>query len=94
MILSPAKINLSLKIKKQLKNGYHLLSSHVVFLDLFDKIFIQKSSEDSLKIVGPFGNLLKFKNDNNLITKTINFCRNNELSNNKFNLKVKRNRYF
>ena len=91
MILSPAKINLSLKIKKQLKNGYHLLSSHVVFLDLFDKIFIQKSSKDSLKVVGPFGNLLNFKNDNNIITKTINFCRNNELSNNKFNLTLEKN---
>ena len=41
MILSPAKINLSLKVKAQLKNGYHLLSSHIVFLDLFDKIFIK-----------------------------------------------------
>jgi len=90
MILSPAKINLSLKIKKKLKNGCHLLSSHVVFLDLFDKIFIKKSSKDSLKVVGPFSNLLDFKNDN-LITKTINFCRNNKLSNNKFNVTLEKN---
>ena len=91
MILSPAKINLSLKIKKKLENGFHLLSSHVVFLDLFDKIFIKKSSKDSLKVVGPFSNLLDFKNDNNLITKTINFCRNNKLSNNKFNVTLEKN---
>ena len=40
MILSPAKINLSLAIMGRLKNGYHLISSHVIFLDLFDKIKI------------------------------------------------------
>jgi len=91
MILSPAKINLSLKIKTQLKNGYHLLSSHVIFLDLFDKIFIKKSTEDSLKIIGPFKNLLDFQNDDNLITKTLEFCRNFELTNSKFNVKLEKN---
>ena len=79
--MSPAKINLSLKVKTQLKNGYHLLSSHVIFIDLFDKIFIKKSSKDSLRILGPFGNLLNFQNDDNLITKTLEFCRNNKLTN-------------
>ena len=91
MILSPAKINLSLKVKTQLKNGFHQLSSHIIFLDLFDKIYIQKSSKDSLKIIGPFGNLLNLQNKNNLINKTIIFCRNNELSNNKFNVTLEKN---
>jgi len=91
MILSPAKINLSLRIKSQLKNGYHSLSSHIVFLDLFDKIFIEKSSEDSLKIIGPFGNLLSFQNDDNLITQTLEFCRINKLTNNRFNVTLEKN---
>ena len=91
MILSPAKINLSLKVKTQLNNGYHLLSSHVIFVDLFDKIFIKRSSKDSLKTVGPFKNLLSFQNDNNLITKTLGFCRNFKLTNNKFNIKLEKN---
>ena len=91
MILSPAKINLSLKIKSQLKNGYHILSSHIIFLDLFDKIFIKKSSKDSLKIIGPFSSFLSLQNDSNLITKTIEFCRNNELTNNKFNVTLEKN---
>ena len=53
MILSPAKINLSLQIKEQLKNGYHLISSHMIFLDLFDRIFIENETSDFLKIIGP-----------------------------------------
>ena len=40
MILSPAKLNLSLKIDKILDDGYHSISSHV-FLDLFDRIQIK-----------------------------------------------------
>ena len=91
MILSPAKINLSLKVKAQLKNGYHLLSSHIVFLDLFDKIHIRASSKDTLKIIGPFENLLSFKNDDNLITKTLEFCRNIELTNKKFRVTLEKN---
>ena len=91
MILCPAKINLSLKIKSQLKNGYHLLSSHIVFLDLFDKIFIKKSSNDALKIIGPFESFLNFQNSNNLITKTIDFCKKNELTNNKFDITLEKN---
>ncbi|MFL2815113.1 MAG: 4-(cytidine 5'-diphospho)-2-C-methyl-D-erythritol kinase [Candidatus Puniceispirillales bacterium] len=91
MILSPAKINLSLRIKSQLKNGYHSLSSHMIFLDLFDKIFIEKSSNDSLKIIGPFRNLLNFQNDDNLITKTLEFCRNNKLTSNRFNVTLEKN---
>ena len=91
MILCPAKINLSLKIKSQLKNGYHILSSHIVFLDLFDKIFIKKSSNDALKIIGPFESFLNFQNSNNLITKTIDFCKKNELTNNKFDITLEKN---
>ncbi len=91
MILSPAKINLSLKVKTQLKNGYHILSSHIIFLDLFDKIFLKSSSKDTLKIKGPFKNLLLFQNDNNLITKTLDFCRKNDLTSSKFNVTLEKN---
>ena len=91
MILSPAKINLSLKVKTRLKSGYHLLSSHIIFLDLFDKIYIKKSSKDTIKIIGPFDNLLNSKKGDNLITKTLEFCRNVELTNSKFNITLEKN---
>ena len=35
MILSPAKLNISLKVNNLLNNGYHSISSYVFFLDLF-----------------------------------------------------------
>ena len=91
MILSPAKINLSLKIKTKLKNGYHFLSSHVFFLNLYDKILIKESVKDCLRIIGPFGYLLNLENDNNLITKTLEFCRNSQLTNNKFSITLEKN---
>ena len=50
MILSPAKINLSLKIKTKLKNGYHFLSSHVFFLNLYDKILTPLVTEKSTNL--------------------------------------------
>ena len=90
MILSPAKINLSLKVKTRLKNGYHILSSHIIFLDLFDKLFLKRSSKDELKIKGPFKNLLRFQGDN-LVTKTLEFCRKNDLTNSKFNVTLEKN---
>ena len=48
MVLSPAKLNLSLKVYNLLDNGYHSISSYVFFLDLFDKLFIRKSSQNSV----------------------------------------------
>ena len=37
MILSPAKLNISLNVNGLLDNNYHSISSYVFFLDLFDK---------------------------------------------------------
>ena len=36
-------------------------------------------------------NLLSFQNDDNLITKTLGFCRNFKLTNNEFNVKLEKN---
>ena len=91
MILSPAKVNLSLKVKTRLRNGYHTLSSHIVFINLFDKIFIKRSSKDGLNIIGPFENLLSFKDNDNLISKTLEFCRKIRLTNKKFNVTLEKN---
>jgi len=91
MILSPAKINLSLQVKGRLKNGYHILSSHIIFLDLFDKVFIENSSKDLLTIIGPFKHLMHFGDGNNLISNTLKFCRKNRLTNDKFDIKIEKN---
>ena len=56
MILSPAKLNLSLRVNNILKNGYHSISSYVLFLDLFDKLFIKNSSQNRVEVRGRFKN--------------------------------------
>ena len=91
MILSPAKINLTLQIKDRSKNGYHIISSHMIFLDLFDKVYIERSLKDFLKIIGPFRNKMDLSSENNLILKTLELCRKNELANNNFKITLVKN---
>ena len=55
MILSPAKLNLSLNVNGLLENGYHSISSYVFFLDLFDKIDIIESPLNNVLIGGQAG---------------------------------------
>ena len=76
MILSPAKLNLSLRVNSLLDNGYHSISSYVVFLDLFDKVYIDKSSSNSLQIDGVFKNDLIKSGGDTMINKSIFFCQN------------------
>ena len=45
MILSPAKLNISLNVNSLLDNGYHSISSYVFFLDLFEAGIVLKGSE-------------------------------------------------
>ena len=49
-LIAPAKLNLNLRIKDKLKNGYHSLESDVCFLDLYDKINIETSNLNSIEI--------------------------------------------
>ena len=91
MILSPAKINLSLKVKKKLKNGYHKLSSHLIFLDLYDKISIENSNHNTLKLTGPYKNLLEQNNGDTLVSKSIDFCRKINLTNKNYNITLEKN---
>lgn len=49
-----AKINLFLNITNKLANNYHSYESLIVFLDLFDEIFVEKSQSFNLEIKGDF----------------------------------------
>ncbi|WP_120497724.1 4-(cytidine 5'-diphospho)-2-C-methyl-D-erythritol kinase [Kiloniella sp. EL199] len=55
---APAKINLSLQVTGRRDDGYHLLKSLVVFASIGDQVFLEPSSDFSLKITGPFKNYL------------------------------------
>jgi len=52
--ISPAKINLFLKIVGKRDDGYHNLRSGVTLINLYDEVLAQKSSEFEVKYIGQF----------------------------------------
>ena len=52
--ISPAKINLFLKIIGKRDDGYHNLRSAVTLINLYDEVSAQKSSEFQVKYTGEF----------------------------------------
>ncbi|UWR23099.1 4-(cytidine 5'-diphospho)-2-C-methyl-D-erythritol kinase [Sulfitobacter sp. S190] len=51
---APAKINLTLHVKGQRADGYHLLDSLVVFADIGDTLTLTPAERMSLTVDGPF----------------------------------------
>ncbi|MDG0988735.1 MAG: 4-(cytidine 5'-diphospho)-2-C-methyl-D-erythritol kinase [Yoonia sp.] len=51
---APAKVNLTLHITGQRTDGYHLLDSLVVFVDVFDQISATLANDLTLTVGGPF----------------------------------------
>ena len=78
-IKSYCKVNLSLKVIKKLKNGYHNISSLITFVDLYDIITISKidKSKDIISFSGKFGKGIDKKN--NTITKLLILLRKKKL---------------
>ena len=52
--LAPAKLNLFLKIINKRDDGYHNLRSGVTFINLYDEITAEKSSDLKVKYIGEF----------------------------------------
>lgn len=50
---APAKINLTLHVTGQRKDGYHLLDSIVVFADVGDRVTVMSAEENHLEVTGP-----------------------------------------
>lgn len=65
-ILSPAKINLMLRILGQREDGYHLLQTYFQLLDWGDFIDFTLTDIDKVSILGDFGTL---RQEDNLIYK-------------------------
>ena len=91
MILSPAKLNLSLRVNNILKNGYHSISSYVLFLDLFDKLFIKNSSQNRVEVRGRFKNDLVNNGGDTIISKSLSFCQKYSHYNDKLNIILEKN---
>ena len=86
------KINLSLRVLKKLKNGYHAIRSLVIFCDLRDIITISKiqSKRDKINFSGKFSKGISAKK--NTITKTLRLLRKKKfLLNQKFRINIKKN---
>jgi 4-diphosphocytidyl-2-C-methyl-D-erythritol kinase len=66
-LLAPAKINLSLRVRGRLENGYHALESLVAFADIGDRLDIEKGTQTALSLSGPFGDALAA--EDNLVLK-------------------------
>jgi len=63
--LSPAKLNLFLKIISRREDGYHNLRSGITLINLYDEVSAEKNSEFKVKYIG------KFAPQNNRFTKCI-----------------------
>jgi 4-diphosphocytidyl-2-C-methyl-D-erythritol kinase len=53
-VFAPAKVNLTLHITGQRDDGYHLLDSLVVFVDVGDELRVSEAAQMSLYVSGPY----------------------------------------
>jgi len=91
-IKSYCKINLSLKVLKKLKNGYHNIMSLITFCDLHDIISISKirSSKDKISFSGKFKKGIDKKK--NTVTKVLSLLRKNQMPKNQvFKINIQKN---
>jgi len=51
---APAKVNLYLRVTGRRADGYHLLDSLVVFVDLADELIFSLAPKTSVQLHGPF----------------------------------------
>ena len=91
-IKSYCKINLSLKVLKKLKNGYHNIMSLITFCDLHDIISISKirSSKDKISFSGKFKKGID--KEKNTATKVLSLLRKNQMVKNQvFKINIQKN---
>ncbi len=50
-VLSPAKLNLGLRVVGKRSDGYHLLKSIFCLIDLYDKVDIQITTNGKISLV-------------------------------------------
>ena len=70
-IVAPAKLNLNLFVGEKNINGYHLLKSHICFLELVDKISIRLNKHD-IFFQNPKTKSLLIDSKDNLILRAVN----------------------
>ena len=91
-IKSFGKINLSLRVLKKVKSGYHNIRSLITFCDLHDKIYIYEinGTKDKINFFGKFKN--NINNKLNSITKVLYILRKrNFLKDRFFKINIQKN---
>ena len=91
-VKSFCKINVSLRVLKKLKNGYHSIQSLILFCNIFDLISFTQihGSKDKIKFYGKFKKGIN--NKSNTVSKLLNLLRKKRLIKGKyFSIKIKKN---
>ena len=91
-IKSYCKVNLSLRVLKKLKNGYHNIISLITFCDLYDVISISeiRNLKDKISFSGKFKKGINKKK--NTITEVLNLLRSAQLIENQaFKINIQKN---
>ena len=91
-IKSYCKINLSLRVLKKLKNGYHNIMSLITFCDLHDLISISEISnlKDKISFSGKFKKGID--KEKNTVTKVLSLLRKNQMVENQaFKINIQKN---
>tara|TARA_A100001011_G_scaffold46283_1_gene43677 strand:+ start:63 stop:896 length:834 start_codon:yes stop_codon:yes gene_type:complete len=89
IIKSYAKINLTLKVLKKLKNGMHDIESHACLIDLHDQIEIKKNKKDRVIFTGKFKK--ETNQHKNSILDTLKILRENNIINYFYKIVVRKN---
>ena len=91
-IKSYCKINLSLKVIKKLRSGYHNIASLITFSELHDIMSISeiKGTKDKISFSGKFK--IGINKKKNTITKTLSLLRKNQMPENQvFKINIQKN---
>jgi 4-diphosphocytidyl-2-C-methyl-D-erythritol kinase len=91
IIRSYSKINLSLRVLKKLKNGFHDIQSNSFLINLYDEIKILKIKTNKDKVLFK-GNYSKFvKKKTNTVTKVLQILRSKKRIKDYYRVEVKKN---
>ena len=86
-LIAPAKLNLNLYVKDKLENGFHSLESDICFLDLHDEINIKLSNLNKITVSNKSTFFLE---DEQLLSKTLNYFNSEFKNDNKFSITLKK----
>lgn len=77
---APAKVNLTLHVTGQRKDGYHLLDSLVVFCGVGDRLDVRLATKTSFSVTGPFADSIPSGAENLVMRAAIAFAGGQQLA--------------